>query len=406
LVELQGPRKVGNRAAAARFRRLTIGWIGRRARGEWAAHMHRKAKVGVIGCGKISSAYFEGCRMYDVLDVVACADLDAARAQAQAAKYGLRAVTVEELLHDPAIDIVVNLTVPQTHVAVNTAILEAGKHVHCEKPFALASSEGRQVLALGRRQRRLVGCAPDTFLGAGLQTCRKLIDEGAIGRPVAALAFMMCRGPEGWHPSPQFYYQKGGGPLFDMGPYYLTALINLFGPVVRVCGLAQRHFAERLITSHPFAGTKVTVDVPTHYTGALEFANGVGATLVMSFDTWPGPALPHIAVYGSEGTLEVPDPNFFDGTVRLFKPGVKEAQEVPLMHTAGRGRGTGVADLAYATLRRGRKHRASGALANHVVEIMEAFERSSTACRHVRIRSMCAQPAMLPAGLAPNALDE
>ncbi len=368
--------------------------------------MQRKVKVGVIGCGKISSAYFEGCKPYDVLDVVACADRDPARAQVQAAKYGLRAATVEELLRDPEIQIVVNLTVPQAHVAVNTAALEAGKHVHCEKPFALSSREGRDVLALGRRQRRLVGCAPDTFLGAGAQTCRKLIEEGAIGRPVAALAFMMGHGPESWHPSPQFYYQKGGGPLFDMGPYYLTAMINLFGPVARVCGLAQKHFAERLITSQPFAGTKVPVEVPTHYIGALEFASGVGATMVMSFDTWPGPALPCIAVYGSEGTLEVPDPNFFDGVVRLFKPGFKDPQDVPLMHTAGRSRGTGVADLAYATLRRSRKHRATGALANHVVEVMEALERSSAAGRYLRIRSKCAQPAMLPVGLAPNVLDE
>ena len=251
-----------------------------------------------------------------------------------------------------------------------------------------------------------MGCAPDTFLGAGLQTCRQLIDEGAIGRPVAALALMMGRGPESWHTSPQFYYQPGGGPLFDMGPYYLTAMINLFGPVARVAGLAQKHFAERLITSQPLAGTKVPVEVPTHYTGALEFANGVGATVVMSFDTWPGPALPCIAVYGTEGTLEVPDPNWFDGTVRLFKPGAKVAQEVPLTHAAGRSRGTGVADLAYAILRPGREHRANGALANHVVEVMEAFEQSSITERHIRISSTCAQPAMLPAGLAPNVLDD
>jgi predicted dehydrogenase len=368
--------------------------------------MQRRVKVGIIGCGKISTAYFEGCRRYDVLEVVACADLDPVRAQAQAAKYGIRACAVEDLLHDPAIEIVVNLTVPQAHVAVNTAILEAGKHAYCEKPFALVSREGRQVLVLARKHRRLVGCAPDPFLGGGLQTCRKLLDDGAIGRPVAALAFMMGHGPEGWHPSPQFYYQKGGGPLFDMGPYYLTALINLFGPVARVCGLAQKHFAERLITSQPFAGTKIPVETATHLTGALEFADGVGATMVMSFDTWPGPALPCIAVYGSEGSLEVPDPNRFDGTVRLFKPDAKEPLNVPLTHTVDRSRGSGVADLAYSILRRGRRHRANGALANHVVEVMEAFERSSTANRYVRIRSTCERPAMLPPGLAPTVLDD
>ena len=205
--------------------------------------MQRKVKVGIMGCGKISTAYLDGCRRYDVLDVVACSDLIPERAQAQAAKYGLRAVSVDDFFRDPEIELVVNLTVPQTHAAVNARALEAGKHVCCEKPFALSTRDGRQVLALARRQRRLVGCAPDTFLGGGLQTARKLLDDGAIGRPVAALAFMMGHGPEGWHPSPRFYYQKGGGPLFDMGPYYLTAMINLFGPVARVCGLAQKHFS-------------------------------------------------------------------------------------------------------------------------------------------------------------------
>jgi predicted dehydrogenase len=368
--------------------------------------MQRKVKTGIVGCGKISEAYFEGCKRYDVLEVVACADLDPTRAQAQAARHGARACPVDELLHDPEIEIVVNLTIPQAHVAVNTAALDAGNHVYCEKPFAFDSGEGRKVLALARKQRCLVGCAPDTFLGGGLQTCRKLVDDGAIGRPVAALAFLMNHGPEGWHPSPQFYYQKGGGPMFDMGPYYLTALINLLGPVARVCGMARKHFAERTITSHPFAGTKIPVETPTHLTGTLDFSNGAVATMVMSFDTWPGPALPCIAVYGTEGSLEVPDPNRFDGAVRLFKPGVKEPQEVPLTHTADRGRGTGVADLAYSILRRGRPHRANGALANHVVEVMEAFEQSSTAGRHVKIRSTCERPAMLPVGLAPNVLDE
>ncbi len=374
--------------------------------GKIGVDMQRRVNVGIIGCGNISTAYFEGCRRYGVLNVVACAALNPARALAQAARYGIRACSVEELLRDPDVEIVVNLTVPQAHVAVNTAALEAGKHVYCEKPFALSSSEGRRVLALGRRRGLLVGCAPDTFLGGGLQTCRKLIDDGAIGRPVAALAFMMGHGPEGWHPSPQFYYGKGGGPMFDMGPYYLTAMVNLFGPVVRVCGLAQTHFAERTITSAPLAGTKIPVETPTHLTGAVEFANGVGATMVMSFDTWPGPGLPCIAVYGSEGTLEVPDPNWFGGAVRLFRPGGKEPLDVPLTHTADRSRGSGVADMAFSILRRGRPHRANGALANHVVEVMEAFEASSVRGRRIRIRSTCERPAMLPPGLAPDELDD
>ncbi len=367
--------------------------------------MTRQVPVGIVGCGNISDAYFAGAKNYDVLKLVACADLDPARARAKAEQHGLRAcATVADLLHDPAVEVVVNLTVPRAHAEVNLAALAAGKHAYCEKPFALNSADGAAVLALAARQGLLVGSAPDTFLGGGLQAARQAVDTGAIGRPVAALAFMMCRGHESWHPSPQFYYQRGGGPMFDMGPYYLTALIHLLGPVRRVSGSTSAALPERLVTSQPLHGTRIPVETPTHLTGTLDFAGGGTATLVMSFDTWPYP-LPCLLLFGTDGTLEVPDPNGFGGAVRLRRAGEPGYTELPPTHPAARGRGTGVADLAYSILRRERAHRAHGRLAAHVVEIMESFERSSVTGQHVTLTTTCERPAALPAGLGAHELD-
>jgi len=366
--------------------------------------MDNRVKVGVVGCGKISEAYFKGMRRYDILEIAACADLDLGRARAQAQAFGVaRACATEELLADPAIEIVVNLTTPQAHVAVNEQALRAGKHVYVEKPFALDVAGGRGVLALASAQRRRIACAPDTFLGGGLQTCRKLIDDGAIGRPVAALAFFMGRGHESWHPAPEFYYQPGGGPVFDMGPYYITALVNLLGPVARVGASSKITFPERVITNPERLGQKIPVATPTHVTGVMDFANGTAVTIAMSFDVWPYP-LPQIVLFGTDSTLEVPDPNVFRGPVRLRSKDGKTYEEIPLTHTDDRARGSGVADLAYA-VRSGRAHRANGEMANHVVEVMAAFEKSSESQNHVRIGSTCERPAMLPLGLAPNELD-
>ena len=367
--------------------------------------MSRKVNVGIVGCGNISDAYFLGSKKFDILNLVACADLDPARAQAKAVQYGMRAcATVADLLHDPEVEIVINLTVPKAHAEVNTAALLAGKHAYCEKPFALNSADGAAVLALAKQKNLLVGSAPDTFLGGGIQTARKAIDDGLIGRPVAALGFMMCRGHESWHPSPQFYYQKGGGPMFDMGPYYLTALVNLLGPVKRVGGSTSTAFAERLITSQPLNGTRMPVETPTHLTGTLDFTSGATATLVMSFDTWTYP-LPSLVLFGTDSTLEVPDPNHFNGPVRLRNADGKTFDEIPCTHAAERSRGAGVADMAYSVLRRDRPHRASGELAEHVVEIMESFDRSSATGRHVTLTTTCARPTALPAHLAVNELD-
>jgi len=362
-------------------------------------------KVGIIGCGNISGIYFEAGKTFEILDVVAAADIIGERSETKCAEFGAKAMSVEQLLADPDVKIVMNLTIPNAHASVGMAALEAGKSVYNEKPLAITREDGRRLLETAKSKGLRVGCAPDTFMGGGIQTCRKLIDDGWIGEPVAATAFMLCHGHEGWHPDPEFYYKAGGGPMFDMGPYYLTALVNLMGPVQRVTGSARITFPERLITSEPKYGTKITVDVPTHVAGVMDFAGGAVCTIITSFDVWAH-ELPRIEIYGTEGTLTVSDPNTFGGPVRVRRAGVKEWSEVPLTHGyAQNSRGMGVADMAYA-LRSGRSHRASGDLAYHVLDIMHSFHDASREGRHIELESTCERPASLPLGLRHGTLDE
>lgn len=365
----------------------------------------KKVKVGIIGCGNISGIYFQNCKKFEILELAGCADLVPERAEARGKEFGVRAMTVKELLAHPEIKIVINLTIPNAHYSVAMAALKAGKSVHNEKPLAIERKEGREMLALAKKNKVLVGCAPDTFLGAGIQTCRKLIDDGWIGEPVAATAFMMCHGHESWHPDPEFYYKAGGGPMFDMGPYYLTALVNLMGSVKRVCGSVRTTFPERVITSAPKYGTRVKVDTPTHIAGTLDFANGAVGTIITSFDIWSH-NLPCIEIHGTEGSLSVPDPNGFGGPVRVRRPGSANWSEMPLSHGyAENSRGIGPADMAYA-LTTGRPHRAAGDLAFHVLDIMHAFKESSDAGAHVILKSGCPRPAPLPMNLLPGTLDK
>lgn len=366
--------------------------------------MPDRVKVGVIGAGKIFAAYVAGCRAFPILDLDAVADIDLDRARQQAAEHGLpRALSVDALLADPAIQIVVNLTVPKVHAAVSLAAIAAGKHVYTEKPLAVTRADGQRIMEAAAAQGVRVGSAPDTFLGGGQQTCRKLIDDGWIGEPVAAVAFMMGHGPESWHPNPDFFYQSGGGPLLDMGPYYLTSLINLLGPVRRVAGSARASFPERIATSREHFGRRLPVEVPTHVAALLDFAAGPIATLITSFDVWHA-NLPRIEIYGSEGTLSVPDPNIFGGVVRVRRAGATEWSEVPLLFDDQVGRGIGVADLAMA-LPSGRPHRASGELAFHVLDIMQAVEESSSAGQHVTLASSTSRPASLSMGLLRGELN-
>jgi predicted dehydrogenase len=357
-----------------------------------------KLDVGIIGCGNISGIYCKRLKEFSAVNVLACADLDGAKATACAAQHNIPQVLAPAaLLAHPEIDVVVNLTVPLAHYDVARAALEHGKHVYNEKPLATELAQGKELCALAKRQKRLIGCAPDTFLGGGLQTCRKLVDDGAIGRPVAATAFMMCHGHESWHPSPEFYYKPGGGPLLDMGPYYLTALVALLGPVARVCGGAQMSFAERTITSQPKHGTVIKVETPTHIAGVLEFVSGAVATVVMSFDVW-GARVPCLEVYGTEGSLSLPDPNTFGGPVSLRRPGKEGWEDVPLTHGfAENYRGLGILDLACAAVNK-RPARAGGALALHVLEVMHAMLMAGATNKYVAIKSRCERPAPLPPG--------
>ena len=366
----------------------------------------KKIKVGVIGCGNISSIYLEVGQTFDVMEIAAVADLVPERAQAQAAKYQIpRACSVDDLLADPEIQIVINLTIPNAHAEIGLRAVQAGKSVYNEKPLTITRADACQLLETAQANGVRVGGAPDTFLGGGLQTCRKLIDDGWIGQPVAATAFMLCHGHESWHPAPEFYYKVGGGPMFDMGPYYLTALVALMGPVRRVTGSARATFPERTITSQPLNGKKIEVDVPTHIAGVLDFASGAIATVVTSFDVWSA-EVPRIEIYGTHGSLSVPDPNGFGGPVRVRRAGAGEWSEIPLTHGyAKNSRSVGVADMACG-LRSGRAHRANGEMAYHILDIMHAIHDASQSGNHVNLTSTCARPAALPVGLVDGKLDE
>jgi len=363
-------------------------------------------KVGVIGCGNISPIYLKNVqRTFENIEVAACSDLIPERSQTKGAEFEVPHIcTTEELLADPEIEIAINLTTPDVHFPVAMQALEAGKSVHSEKPMALTREQGETLLAVAKERGLRVSGAPDTFLGGGHQTCRKLIDDGWIGEPVAATAFMTCHGHESWHPGPEFYYKIGGGPMFDMGPYYLTALINMMGPIRRVSGEARITFPQRTITSQPLYGTVIDVDTPTHIASTLQFESGAIGTIITSFDVWAA-NLPRIEIYGTEGSLSVPDPNAFGGPVRVRRAGASEWQEVPLTHGyAENSRGIGVADLANA-LQSGRAHRTSGDLTYHVLDTMHATLDSAREGKHIELESRCERPAALPLGLLHGRLD-
>lgn len=364
-----------------------------------------KVRVGIIGCGNISQAYFNGAGMFEVLEVVACSDINPEAAKAKAAENGCRAQSVDELLANPEVDLVINLTIPAVHAEVSLAALNAGKHVHCEKPLAVHLEDGKKVIDLAAAKGLLVGCAPDTFLGAGLQTARKMVDDGWIGRVLSGTAFLMSRGPESWHPNPAFFYEVGAGPMFDMGPYYITALVHLLGPVKELCAVTTRAFDERIATCKEQFGKLLPVSVPTHSSGTLVFHSGAVVTVTISFDVHQHGHSP-LELYGTEGSLKVPDPNTFDGPLEVWTPTTKawtpQALAFPYSENS---RSIGAADMAYAILSGGtRRHRTSGALAYHALEVMHAFEKSSKLGQRVGIESKPDQPEPLPLGLIKGRL--
>jgi predicted dehydrogenase len=353
--------------------------------------------VGLIGTGNISEAYLRNARHFGMFEIRSCADINEAAAAAKAARWGIRAVPVDALLADPGIDLVLNLTTPQHHVPVGLRAIAAGKHVYAEKPLAVTLSEGLRLAEAAAAAGLRVGSAPDTFLGGSHQTARAALDAGAIGEVVAGTCHMMVPGHELWHPNPDFYYKAGGGPMLDMGPYYLTCLVNMLGPVRSVTGGAMRARATRTIGSGPRAGEEIAVEVDTHLSAILVFGNGAQVTITTSFDVWKH-GHNHIELYGRNGSMIVPDPNRFDGTVRI-SAGSGDWQAVPMAHAYGddNWRILGLADMADAILT-GRPHRADLALALHVLEVMEAVQVSADAGRRIDL----AHPAPRPAPLAPG----
>ena len=364
-------------------------------------------KAGLIGCGNISGAYLRNKDTFRHLRVVKCASRRIESARTTAEQFGLQAVTVDELLRDPEIDMILNLTTPDAHAEINLRALEAGKHVYTEKPFAITREDARKVLRLASEKKLRTGCAPDTFLGGGHQLCRKLLDSGAVGAISGGCAIMANRGPEGWHPNSGFYYLKGGGPLMDMGPYYITALVNLLGPVKRVAGFSGRAVDLRLGRDANL-GKTYPVEVDTHFAAVLEFTSGAAINLTMSFDVFrlSGQMENCIELWGLDGALRTPDPNTFNGEVRFANPetgpGWKTPENTFLYNDNMRL--IGLADMA-AGIELDRPHRCSGELAYHVTDVMWSILESAEMRQTVALESTCDRPAPLRQGLAPGELD-
>ena len=359
--------------------------------------------VGVIGAGNIAGQYLKAMTAFDVLDVVGIADMRPEVAAAKAAEFGRNAMSVDELFADPRIDIVVNLTIPRAHVEVGLRALDAGKHVYGEKPLGITFAEGRRLLDAASAKGLRVGSAPDTFLGGSHQTARAVVDSGRLGRIIGGSAYFACPGHEFWHPDPAFYYDVGGGPVLDMAPYYITQLVNLLGPVARVQAMSITPHAERPVLSEPKRGQMMPVKVATHVTGTLAFASGPLIAVTFSFDVPKHAQLPY-ELYGTEASLIVPDPNMFGGEVKVAAPrGDWEVVPVTLPFADGNYRSLGVADMALA-IRDNRPHRASGDLALHVLEVMEAFDVSSRESRIVDIATPVERPAPLAESLEDGQL--
>ncbi len=366
-----------------------------------------KTKIGFVGVGNISGIYFENItKRFTDLEIAGICDLIPEKAERAAKKYGIKKIykDMHELFADPQVDIVLNITRPYEHYDVSLAALQAGKHVYCEKPLAVTIEEGKALTQLAKEKNLYLGGAPDTFLGAGIQTSRALIEQGAIGRPIGAAAFMICHGHETWHPDPEFYYKRGGGPMFDMGPYYLTALVNLLGPVESVCGMTNISFPQRTITSEPLNGTVIDVDVPTHITASLRFASGAVGTIFTTFDVHYTNGA-RLEVYGSDGTLTVPDPNGFSGDIGLLGAGKRRYKKQGYQFRyENNSRALGLADMAKA-IQSGRQARANSDMTYHVLEIMCAIHTAAKEKREVKIESTFALQPLMPADLPEGKLD-
>jgi predicted dehydrogenase len=355
----------------------------------------KRVGAGIIGCGNVSSQYLSAAKYFPILDVRAIADIDPAKAKARSAEFGIPAVSIGDLLNDRDTEIILNLTVPKVHAEVSLQVIRAGKHVHSEKPLATSVEEARRLQAAAAEKHLRIGCAPDTFLGGSQQTCRNLVDDGAIGRVIAGTAIFMCPGHEVWHPDPRFFYLAGGGPVFDMAPYYITSLVNLLGPVRRVAAISSRARNERVVQSGPLRGQKIPVEVATHASGTLEFVGGAIITIVMSFDV-ARHGHRYIELYGTSGSLSVPNPDEFGGPIEIATDD-NDWRSVPIERpfAVGNYRILGAAEMAHA-IRSKRPHRANGDLAFHVLEVIEALQTSSDRAMHVEIASRPERPSAMP----------
>ncbi|MBX5242744.1 Gfo/Idh/MocA family protein [Rhizobium sp. NLR22b] len=365
--------------------------------------------IGIIGCGVISAAYLRGATRSNYIRVKSVADIREEAAIAQASAFGVDATSIDSMLVDPAIELVINLTVPTAHAEVSRRILDAGKHVYSEKPLTVSLDDARELLQMADERKLRIGCAPDTFLGASHQVCREIIDQGRVGTILSGSASFLSRGMEAWHPNPDFFFKPGGGPILDLGPYYITALINLLGPVASVVATSATGYATRIIGSGARAGEEIVVETPTSYSALLSFRSGARITLDASWDVWKHGRSP-IELYGTKGTLVVPDPNFFgdepsvserDGEwahadISAFPFGERNRTLRSGREVADH-RSIGVVDMAQAIMS-GRPHRASGELALHVLETLQAILISATEGRSVSILSNCDRPSPLPRG--------
>ncbi len=348
----------------------------------------------IIGCGNISEIYIENILRFSNLNLVACADIIKEKAEEKGRKYNIEVSDVENILQSNDVQLIVNLTNPLSHFDVSIQSLKHGKHVYSEKPLALTFEQACLLLETAKKNHLFIGCAPDTFLGGSWQTARKIVDDNWIGKPLSSFAFMLCRGHESWHPSPEFYYQKGGGPLFDMGPYYLTSLIFLLGPVKSVFASGKTNFNTRTITSQPKYGQKIHVEVPTDIHAILSFANGVICTLIMSFDTWSH-HLPFIEIHGETGSLSLPDPNQFGGKIFFYNQFKKEWSEFPTCFDYFTNmRGLGISDMAHA-IQTNSPYCATGELALHIVEIMEGIHKSIEEKQIISLKTSVSRPNLL-----------
>ena len=371
----------------------------------------QKAIVGIIGCGYISDAYFKGAKNSSLITVKACADLHLEVAKLKAAEYGVIALTVDDLLNDPDITLVINLTVPLAHAIVSKKILQAGKHVYSEKPLSVSFKEASELMRLAQDRGLRVGCAPDTFMGASHQACRLLIDSGSIGQPIGGSVILMSHGMESWHPNPDFFYKTGGGPALDIGPYYITQLVNLLGPVVRVAGLATIGNMHRTVTSEPLKGSVITVDVPTTVNGLLEFEMGANISLSFSWDVWRHNRFSPIEIYCTQGTLLGVNPDFFGNIPRVWHQASGEWSDLDIsQHPFGEPnrelangrkeadyRTIGLIDMAMA-IQQNRPHRANGDMAMHVLEVLESLEQSSRTGQFITLQTRSTRPEPVPVG--------